>query len=133
MNAGYAYNDVAGLRSILITSAKANATIFVTWEHDYLVKIVQSIMNAYGGGAAVPAWTSGDYDALYVVRVNYGSMGPTTRFERDREGLNGRLNDLPVTGDRVSRRCLRLCCDTLCLSFPSGRVRAVRTSSSDRR
>jgi hypothetical protein len=95
VNAGYAYNDVTGMRSILITSAKANATIFVAWEHEYLVKIVQSIMKAYGGGAAVPAWTSGDYDALYVVRVSYGSMGPTARFERDREGLNGRSTTCP--------------------------------------
>jgi hypothetical protein len=95
VNTKYGYNDVAGLQSTLITSAKANATIFISWEHAYLVKIVQSIMNAYGGGATVPAWISGDYDTLYVVRVNYTAMGPTARFERSHEGLNGQSTTCP--------------------------------------
>ena len=89
VNSGYGYNDVTGLRNILIRSTKANATIFVAWEHAYLVKIVQSIMDAYGGGAPVPAWTTGDYDSLYIVRVNYANGSIDARFERDREGLNG--------------------------------------------
>src|SRR3954471_22498336 len=49
----YAYNDVASLQWALITPTKANTTIFVAWEHAYLVNVVQSIMNAYGGGARV--------------------------------------------------------------------------------
>jgi hypothetical protein len=94
VNSGYGYNDISGLRNILIRSTKANATIFVAWEHAYLVRVVQSIMNSYGGGVAVPAWTTGDYDSLYIVRVNYNANGTIeARFERDREGLNG----LPTT------------------------------------
>src|SRR3954469_14366063 len=50
VNTNYGYNAIGPLQSLLITSAKADATIFVAWEHVYLVKIVQSIMNAYGGG-----------------------------------------------------------------------------------
>jgi hypothetical protein len=57
------------------------------------VKLVQNIMNAYGGGEVVPAWTTGDYDSLYVLHVNYSSTGITARFDRDVEGLNG----LPTT------------------------------------
>ena len=89
VNSNYGYNDVTGLRNILVTSSKANATIFVSWEHAYLVKVVQSIMNAYGGGATVPAWTTGDYDSLYIVRINYANGSIDAQFERDREGLNG--------------------------------------------
>jgi hypothetical protein len=97
VNSGYGYNDVTGLRNILIKSTKANATIFVAWEHAYLVKVVQSIMSAYGGGVTVPAWTTGDYDSLYIVRVNYAADGTIdAQFERDREGLNG----LPTTCPR---------------------------------
>jgi hypothetical protein len=88
VNTHYGYTDVGSLQTLLITSAKANATIFVAWEHTYLVKLVQNIINRYGGGAPVPAWTTGDYDSLYVVRVNYGST-ITARFEHDFEGLNG--------------------------------------------
>ncbi len=94
VNTHYGYTDVASLRSLLITSAKADSTIFVAWEHEYLVKTVQSIMNSYGGGVVVPAWSTGDYDSLYVVRVNYGST-ITARFEHDHEGLNNRSTTCP--------------------------------------
>jgi hypothetical protein len=92
VNTNYGYTNVSGLRSVLIRSSKADDTIFVAWEHAYLVKIVQSIMDAYGGGVRVPAWTSGDYDALYVVRVDY-TAGIRASFELDSQGLNG----LPTT------------------------------------
>jgi hypothetical protein len=95
VNTGYGYNNVSGLRSVLIKSTKANSTIFVAWEHAYLVKIVQSIMDAYGGGARVPAWTTGDYDSLYVVHVNYTASGINARFDLDREGLNGLPSTCP--------------------------------------
>lgn len=95
VNSGYGYNDITGLRNILIRSTKANATIFVAWEHAYLVRVVQSIMNAYGGGVTVPAWTTGDYDSLYIVRVNYADGRIDARFERDREGLNGLSTTCP--------------------------------------
>jgi hypothetical protein len=97
VNTGYGYNDISGLRNVLVKSSKANDTLFVAWEHAYLVKVVQSIMNAYGGGVTVPAWTTGDYDSLYIVRLNYRSNGSIdAQFERDRQGLNG----LPTTCPR---------------------------------
>jgi hypothetical protein len=95
VNTRYGYTDVAGLQNVLINPAKDNTTSFVAWEHSYLVKAVQNIMNAYGGRAVVPAWTSGDYDSLYVVRINYGSTAITARFERDREGLNNLPTSCP--------------------------------------
>jgi hypothetical protein len=94
VNTKYGYTDIAGLQSLLITPNKADSTIFVAWEHLYLVKAVQNIMNAYGRGVTVPAWPSGDYDSLYVVRVNYGST-ITARFEHDFEGLNNQPTTCP--------------------------------------
>jgi len=93
INTRYGYNDIAGLQAVLITPTKADATLFVAWEHVQLQKVVQNIMNSYGGGAVVPAWTSGDYDSLYVVRVDYVAGTITAQFQRDSEGLNG----LPTT------------------------------------
>jgi len=95
VNTNYGYTDVTGLRNILVTSSKANATVFVSWEHAYLVKVAQSIMNLYGGGAPVPAWTTGDYDSLYIIRLTYSSSGIDAVFERDREGLNGLSTTCP--------------------------------------
>jgi hypothetical protein len=95
VNTNYGYNNVAGIKAILIRSSKANTTIFVAWEHAYLVRIVQSIMDSYGGGARVPSWRSGDYDTLYVVRVNYSSSGITARLDLDSQGLNGQPTTCP--------------------------------------
>ena len=80
---------------MLINSAKANAVVFVAWEHQYLVDAVQSIMTKYGGGTTVPAWVTGDYDSLYVVHVNYGASGTTAWFEHTHEGLNGLSTTCP--------------------------------------
>jgi hypothetical protein len=95
VNTNYGYTDVAGLQSVLIKSSKANDTVFVAWEHAYLVKAVQNIMNAYGGGTAVPAWTTGDFDSLYIVHVNYTSGRISAWFERSAEGLNNLSTTCP--------------------------------------
>ena len=73
----------------------ADSTIFVAWEHVYLQRVVQNIMNHYGGGAKVPAWISGDYDTLVVVRVQYAGGTTSARFLLDREGLNGQPTACP--------------------------------------
>lgn len=91
----YGYNNIASLEAALITPTKADSIIFVAWEHAYLQKVVQSIMNRYGGGATVPAWISGDYDTLFVVRVAYVGGTITARFSKDREGLNGQPTTCP--------------------------------------
>jgi hypothetical protein len=94
VNTKYGFTEITGLQTLLITSAKANSTIFVVWDHVYLPKIVQNIMNAYGGGVHVPTWVTGDYDSLYVVHVNYGSS-ITATFHIDKEGLNGQSTACP--------------------------------------
>lgn len=91
----YGYNDIASLEAALITPTKDDSTIFVAWEHVYLQRVVQNIMNHYGGGAKVPAWISGDYDTLFVVRVQYAGGAINARFSIDREGLNGRSTACP--------------------------------------
>lgn len=90
----YAFSDITGLQQSLVTPTKDNTTSFVAWEHVYLQRIVQNIMNAYGGGVAVPAWPDADYDSLYVVRISYGSPIVAT-FTRDVEGLNGQATTCP--------------------------------------
>ena len=60
-----------------------------------LVEIVQSLMNRYGGGLTVPAWPSGDYDSLYIVRLTNSGGTITATFDRDVEGLNGLPTSCP--------------------------------------
>jgi hypothetical protein len=91
----YAFNDITSLKAALITSTKATSTIFVAWEHQWLQKLVQNIMTAHGGGQTVPAWISGDYDTLYVVRVDYIGSTISAHFSIDHEGLNGQPTTCP--------------------------------------
>ena len=92
----YAYSDITSLQNSLIRSSKDNTTTFVAWEHIYLQKAVQNIMNKYGGGVTVPPWASTDYDSLYIVRLTYRSDGTIlATFEQDREGLNGPPTSCP--------------------------------------
>jgi hypothetical protein len=99
VNTKYGYNAISTLQTALISSGYANATIFVAWEHLMLKKLVQNIMNAYGGGVVVPAWASDDFDSLWVVKVNYVTNGSTTtvnaQFFREVEGLNGQPTACP--------------------------------------
>ncbi len=96
VNTGVGYTDIAGLERLLVSSSKANTTIFVAWEHIYLQKIVQDLMNKYGGHVTVPAWASTDYDSLYVLHLTYSTTGAiTAQFHHDSEGLNGQPTSCP--------------------------------------
>ena len=100
VNTKYGYNAITSLQSALMNAGYASATIFVAWEHLMLKKLVQNIMNAYGGSVAVPAWPADDYDSLYVVRATYGTAadGTTTinaQFTHEYEGLNGQPTACP--------------------------------------
>ena len=93
VNTQYGYTDRAGLQGALLSSGYASATVFIAWEHLELQVVVQNIMTAYGSGVTVPAWPSGDFDSLYVVRVTNASGVTSAQFEHAYEGLN----NLPTT------------------------------------
>jgi hypothetical protein len=88
LNTRYGYNDAAGLQAELTSGQYASSIVFVAWEHQYLQTIVQNLINTYGGGAPVPAWVSGDYDSLYIVRLTNAGGSITAQFTREFEGLN---------------------------------------------
>jgi hypothetical protein len=95
VNAHYGYTDITSLQNALLGSTYASATVFVAWEHLYLQKVVQSIMTKFKSGVTVPAWASGDYDSLYVVRlINNGGV-ITVQFHHDYEGLNAQPTSCP--------------------------------------
>lgn len=95
VNTQYGYTDIADLESALVNSAYASSTIYITWEHLYLQQLVQNLMNQYGGGVAVPAWPSTDYDSLYVVHLTWSNGSITATFTHDYEGLNGLTTSCP--------------------------------------
>ena len=88
VNTRYGYTEIAGLQAELTSSPYAASTVFVTWEHQLMQQLVQNIMNQFGSGVTVPAWPSGDFDSLFVVRITRANGVATAQFVRDTEGLN---------------------------------------------
>ncbi|MGE0445986.1 MAG: hypothetical protein AB7P99_12225 [Vicinamibacterales bacterium] len=96
VNAEYGWNEIAGLQTELLSPAYASSLVFISWEHAKLVEVVQDIMDAFDSGVTVPAWTSGDYDSFYIVRLTPGAGGQiTAQFERDVQGLNNLPTQCP--------------------------------------
>lgn len=95
VNAQFGYTDIAGLQTALLSTTYASSTVFISWEHLKLQEVVQNIMNAYGSGVTVPAWTYGDYDSLYVVRLTQSNGTTTAQFTHEYEGLNNLSTSCP--------------------------------------
>ncbi len=95
VNAEFGYTDITGLQAALLSTTYASSTVFIAWEHLKLQEVVQNIMNAYGTGVTVPAWPSGDYDSLYVVRLHRANGTTTAQFVHDYEGLNNQPTSCP--------------------------------------
>lgn len=95
VNAHYGYNEVTSLANALTSSGYSSSTVFVAWEHAYLVQAAQMILNKYNAGVTVPAWTSGDYDSLYIVKLVNVNGYVTASFRRDYEGLNAQPTTCP--------------------------------------
>ena len=95
VNAQFGFTDINGLQAALVGNSSVTSTVFVAWEHLKLKELVQNIMNAYGDGAAVPAWPSDDYDSLYVVRLTNTGGTITATFQHDYEGLNNLSTTCP--------------------------------------
>ena len=95
VNAQYGYTNIAGLQAELLDSTYASSTIFIAWEHLKLKDLVQDLMNAYGGGVAVPSWGATDYDSLYVVTLTKNGGVTTATFDHQHEGLNSLPTSCP--------------------------------------
>jgi hypothetical protein len=52
-------------------------------------------MNAYGNGYKVPAWPSGDYDSIFVVRITNTNGIRTAQFDHDYQGFNNLSTSCP--------------------------------------
>ena len=88
VNVAHGYTDAAGMEAELTSGAYASSTIYVAWEHQYLQIIAQGLMDKYNSGVSVPAWVTGDYDSLYIVRIINSNGTVTAQFVHDNEGLN---------------------------------------------
>jgi len=94
----YGYDQIDALENALIASERRGKLVVVAWEHHEIEALVRRIMQQYGAATqTVPHWRSGDFDAIYVVKLDWpaNSAAPTATFALDSEGLDGRAKDCP--------------------------------------
>lgn len=96
VHAKFGYSDIAALEAELAQSRYWGSTVLIGWEHVWAARMARDLMAAHGGNAEeVPAWGAGDYDSIYVVRIDRTATGVTAAFEHTREGLDGQSDQCP--------------------------------------
>lgn len=67
----YHANEVSNVKNALLANAYKNSVIFVTWEHENLVKIVRAIYKQKKGDPKdIPDWKKEDFDSLYILKLS---------------------------------------------------------------
>lgn len=93
VNTQWGYRDIAGLQNELLAPRYHDKTLYVAWEHKKLIQLARNLIQEAGGKPdQVPAWSSADFDSLYVIRIG-GDAPP--RFATDHQGLDGRESSCP--------------------------------------
>lgn len=94
----YHAKDIASLQKALLSEEYHNALIYVVWEHDNLVKVAKNIMHQQGGDPnLIPKWERGDFDSLYVLKINYEQKPMTINFIHQQQNLNTLSNKCLTT------------------------------------
>lgn len=94
VNAEIGYKDIAALQAAVTAPAYAHALIFVAWEHGLLNRFAEQMLQTYGMNPdAVPSWPDGDYDRIYIFKIQTIDGKPALTFKVSHEGLNGKLSN----------------------------------------
>jgi hypothetical protein len=89
VNTQFGFTQITNLEVELQKDIYQNATVYISWEHVFLVFFAQDMVRAYGGDPAqVPAWPEYDYDSIYLIKILRGPSGVSVTFSMDQEGLN---------------------------------------------
>jgi hypothetical protein len=92
----YGFAQIDKLGQTLVAPAYRGKLVVIAWEHKLIEKLVRQMMAAHGGEAsAVPHWQSGDFDSIYIVKLDWRSGEPRATFKHDNQGLDGRATDCP--------------------------------------
>ncbi len=86
----YKVDDHHGIVNELLSKSYRGSTIFVTWEHKHAVKIARLLMKELDQDPdLIPKWKKGDFDSLYVIKIDWENKKPIVSFNVDHENLNG--------------------------------------------
>jgi hypothetical protein len=73
-----------------------DAFVLVGWEHHQIVPLAKALLQEHGGDPkSVPDWNNGDFDSIYVVKIQRSGAATTASFEVGHQGLNGQPTSCP--------------------------------------
>lgn len=99
VNLKWGITDIDPLTEQLIASPFG--TQVVAWEHHWGESLARHLLSRLGGNPNdVPQWPDGDFDSIFVIRINGGDKGSRqVSFIHEHQGLDG----LPQTCDEGPR------------------------------
>jgi hypothetical protein len=92
----FGFRAIEELQKEILAPQYQRSVIFIAWEHKELVQLVKNLLGAVGADpTTVPDWPKGDFDSIYVVRIQSLADRKSATFQHDHEGLNGLSADCP--------------------------------------
>jgi hypothetical protein len=96
VNTQYGCSEIKSLESELLAEKYQKATVFVVWEHGYMVQFAKNLVAHHGGDPKdVPRWPENDYDTIWIMKITHTPQGDTLDFKVDQEGLNDLSDEFP--------------------------------------
>jgi len=97
VNTQFGAGDITNLETELQAAAYQSATIYIAWEHVWLVTLVKDMVQAFGGDVTrVPYWPADDYDSIFVITITRDTNLTAVAFRVDHEGLNNLSSQCPM-------------------------------------
>jgi hypothetical protein len=95
VNTQIGFDQIAALQQELLQPAYAHALIFVAWEHFYLHRFAEQMLQSYGGKLSqLPDWPNSDYETIYIFHIRQDSgVTPHVTLEIEKEDLGNTLKD----------------------------------------
>jgi hypothetical protein len=108
VNTQFGFGEIAHLEAELQKAAYQKATVYVAWEHVFLVAFVQDLVKAFGGNASqIPAWPESDFDTIFVIQITRKQGRASVAFTVDHEGLNHLSSEYPLAQAGAARPGVR--------------------------
>jgi hypothetical protein len=97
VNAQFGFNSINEVSNEFLSSKYKNSVIFVSWEHNKLLKIVQDIYSKDKNNSSdnIPDWPSSDYDSIYILKISRENNSTKITFSQDKEELNEQSETCP--------------------------------------
>lgn len=97
INAQFGFSHLSEIEDELLNLMYKDSLIFVSWEHNKLVKIVRDIYIKDKNNSAdkIPDWPASDYDSIYILKISREKETTKITFSQEKQNLDGQSETCP--------------------------------------